>query len=78
MEELYKSGCSLSLKFLLSGVMPTTESEFSNFMTEYLSEIETEFENTLTCLSGAWMGSNYDKNRWKISKHLLKTCATNI
>ena len=30
-------------------------------MIEYLSEIETEFENTLGCLSGAQMGSNQEK-----------------
>ena len=35
---------------------------------EYLSEIETKFENTLACLSGAQMGSNHEKNwRSKIS-----------
>ena len=27
-------------------------------MIEYLDEIETEFDNTLACLSGAQMGSN--------------------
>ena len=36
--------------------MHTAESNFSNFVIEYLSEIETEFENTLACLSGAKMG----------------------
>ena len=36
----------------------------------YLGEIETECENTLACLSGAQMGSNYEKNwRSKISWH---------
>ena len=29
------------------------ESIFSNFVIEYLGEIETEFKNTLACLSGA-------------------------
>ena len=34
----------------------------------YLGEIETEFENTLACLSGAQVGSNPEKNwRSKIS-----------
>ena len=28
---------------------------------KYLGEIETEFENTLACLSGAQMGSNHAK-----------------
>ena len=32
-------------------------SNFSNFVIEYLGEIETEFENT----SGAQMGSNHEK-----------------
>ena len=37
-------------------------------MFEYLSEIETELEITLACLSGAQMGSNEEKNwRSKIS-----------
>ena len=38
--------------------MHTAESNFSNFVIEYLGEIETEFENTLACLSGAQMGLN--------------------
>ena len=44
----------LSLKFWIRGVMHTAESNFSNFVIEYLVEIETEFENTstLACLSG--------------------------
>ena len=41
--------------------MHTGESNFSMFMIEYLGEIETEFENTLARLSGAQMGSNYEK-----------------
>ena len=32
-----------------------------------ICEIETEFENTLACLSGAWVGSNHEKNRGKKS-----------
>ena len=31
-------------------------------MIEYLSKIETEFENTLICLSGARLGFNHEKN----------------
>ena len=31
------------------------------FVIEYLGEIETEFENTLGCLSEAQMGSNHEK-----------------
>ena len=50
--------------------MHTAEWNFSNFEIEYLGEIETEFENTLACLSGAQMGSNHEKNwRSKISWH---------
>ena len=50
--------------------MHTAESLFSNFVIEYLGEIEIEFENTLACLSGAQMGSNHEKNwRSKISWH---------
>ena len=52
---------------------------FSILKFEYLSEIETELENTLACLSGAQMGSNDEKN-WgsKISldcpfKHITTT-----
>ena len=33
--------------------MNTAESIFLNFVIEYLGEIETEFENTSACLSGA-------------------------
>ena len=50
--------------------MHTAESNFSNFVIEYLGEIKTEFENTLACLSGAQMDSNHEKNwRSKISWH---------
>ena len=50
--------------------MHTEESIFSNFVIEYLGEIETEFENTSACLSGAQMGSNQEKHwRSKISWH---------
>ena len=28
---------------------------------KYLGKIETEFENTLACLLGAWMSSNHEK-----------------
>ena len=49
--------------------MPHTgESNFSNFVSEYLSEIETEFENTLACLSGAQMSSNHEKTGGRKSR----------
>ena len=35
--------------------MHTAESNFTNFVIEYLGEIETEYENTWACLSGAQM-----------------------
>ena len=38
--------------------MHTTESNFSAFVIQYLGKIETEFENTLACLSGAQLGLN--------------------
>ena len=41
--------------------MHTAELIFSNFVIKYLGEIETEFENTSACLSGAQMGSNHEK-----------------
>ena len=41
--------------------MHTAESNFSNFVIEYLGEIETEFKNTLACLSVSQMGSNHEK-----------------
>ena len=40
----------------------TAESEFSNFMIENVGEIETEFENTSACTSGAQIGSYHEKN----------------
>ena len=46
----------------LRGVHPTTESNFSDFMIEYLGGIETEFENTSASYSGAKMGLNHEKN----------------
>ena len=51
----------LSLKFWLPGVMHIAESNFSNFVIEYLEKIETEFENILACLSGAQIGLNHGK-----------------
>ena len=60
----------LSLKFWLRGVLHTAELNFSNFVIDYLGEIDTQFENTLACLSGAQRGSNQEKNwRSKISRH---------
>ena len=44
--------------------MHTAESNFLNFVIEYLGEIETEFEYILACLSGAQMGLNQEKNSW--------------
>ena len=52
----------LSLKFALRCIKHTAESNFSNFVIEYLGKIETEFENTLACLSRAQMGSKHEKN----------------
>ena len=40
-------------------------------MIEYLGEIETEFENTLACLSGAQMGLNHEKNGGRTFKRQL-------
>ena len=54
----------LRLKILLGGVMHTAESNFLNFVIEYFCEIETEFEKTLACLSGAQMGSNHEQ-KWR-------------
>ena len=39
--------------------MHTVVSNFSNFVMEYLGEIETEFDNTLACFSGAQIGSTH-------------------
>ena len=41
--------------------MHTAESNFLNFVIEYLGKIEIELENTLACLSGAQVGSNHGK-----------------
>ena len=51
--------------------MHTAESNFSNFMIQYLSEIKTKIENTLACLSGAQMGSNREKNGGRKSHDTL-------
>ena len=49
----------------------TAESNFSNFEIEYLGEIETEFENSLACLSGAQIGSNHEKAGGRKSRDTL-------
>ena len=41
--------------------MYATESNFFNFVIEYLREIKTEFENVLACLSEAQKGLNHGK-----------------
>ena len=42
----------------------------NNFVNESLDEIETEFENSSACLSGAHIGTNHEKNwRAKIPRH---------
>ena len=51
--------------------MHTAESNFSNFVIKYLGKIETEFENTLACLSGAQMGSNHEKTGGRKSRDTL-------
>ena len=47
-------------------------------MIEYLSEMETEFENTLACLSGAQMGSNHEKTGGRKSRDTLPLSCINI
>ena len=37
----------------------------------FVGEIETEFENTLACLSGAQMGLNHEKNGGRKSPDTL-------
>ena len=39
------------------------------FLIEYLGEIESDFENTLTCLSGAQMGLNHEKKTGSRKSH---------
>ena len=52
-------------------MLHTSESNFSNFVIEYLGKIETEFENTLARLSGAQMGSNHEKTEGRKSRDTL-------
>ena len=54
--------------------MHTAESNFSNFVIEYLGKIETEFKNILACLSRAQMGSNHGINRGRKSRDTLPLC----
>ena len=42
--------------------MHAIESAFLNCMIEYLSKIQTKFENTQACVSGTGFGSNNEKN----------------
>ena len=63
--------------------MHTAESIFSNFVIEYLGEIETEFENTSACWSGAQMDSNHEKNwrskiAWQAPFKAVPVTAANI
>ena len=51
--------------------MHNAESNFSNLVIEYLGKIETDFEKNLACLSGAWMGSNHEKNGDRKSRDTL-------
>ena len=41
---------------------------------EYLDEIETEFENTLTCLSEAHMGLNQKETGGLKSRDTISVC----
>ena len=47
-------------------------------MIEYLGEIETEFENTIACLSGAQLGLNHDKNGGRESRDTLPLMKVSI
>ena len=51
--------------------MHTAESNFSNFVIEYLGKIETEFDITLACLSGTQMGSNHENKGVRKSRDTL-------
>ena len=42
-----------------------------NFVSNYVGEIETKFENTLFCLSVAPMCSNHEKNAGQKSRDTL-------
>ena len=41
--------------------MHTKESNFLNFVIEYIREIQIEFENTVASFSGAQLGLNHEK-----------------
>ena len=43
----------------------------NHFVIEYLGKIETEFENSLACLSGAHMGLNQEKTGGRKSRDTL-------
>ena len=45
---------------------------------EYLGEIETEFKNTLACLSGAQMGSNREQELGGKSRDTLLIISSTI
>ena len=47
------------------------DAELWNILFEYLGKIVTEFVNTLACSSGAWMGSNHQKNKGMKSRDTL-------
>ena len=52
-------------------MLHTAKSIFSNFVIEYLGEIETEFKNTSACLSGAQMGRIMKKTGGRKSRDTL-------
>ena len=47
-------------------------------MIEYFNEIETDFENTLACLSMAQIGSNHEKTGGRKSRDTLRTDGTYV
>ena len=51
--------------------MHTAELNFSIFVIEYFGEIETGFEKTVACLSGAQMGLNHENTRGWESRDTL-------
>ena len=61
----------LIVKFGLCGVVHTAESNFSKFVIKYLGEIETEFENTLHCLSWVQWVRIMEKSRGRKSRDTL-------
>ena len=68
---MYHERKDLKKFFICYNIFLSLAHRGDNFVIEYLDEIETEFENTSACSSGAQMGLTHEKTVENLVTHSL-------